>query len=65
MLLLKSLVLAEVRDGQPERVDRNHRIGNAILDHENEVRGVLFAFQLGSVAVVVLDPLEVHSRLVR
>src|SRR6516162_8040782 len=64
-LLLKSLVLAEVRDRKTQRVHGNHGIGDAIFDHENEMGCICLPLQGRSIAIVVIDLFEIDNGLIR
>src|SRR5277367_5893107 len=56
------LVLAEIGDGDPERVDRNQFVGNLGFEDKNEVRRIEVALELAVVGGRVVDQIEVDSR---
>ena len=63
--LPKSLVLAEVRDRQSERVDRDDRVRDVLLDDKYQMRDVALAPGLEPLVPGEVDLLEVDRRLVR
>ena len=62
---LEGLVDAEVRDGQPQRIDEHHGVRNLVAEHERDLRDERLALLLLPAAGAVVDLLEVHGRLVR
>ena len=63
--LPESLVLAEVRDRETQRVDRDDRVRNVLLDDKYQMRDVALAPGLQALVPGEVDLLEVDRRLVR
>ena len=45
MALLEGLIVAEVSDGEAQRVDRNHRVGHLIFHNEDHMADILLALR--------------------
>ena len=59
------LILAEVGDREPERIDGNQFIGDAALEDEHEVRGIEVALQFAVIGGRVVHHVEIDARAVR
>src|SRR5512143_2782600 len=64
-LLPERLVVAEVGDGQPQRVDGDERVGDLVPEDEDDVCGERFPAPFAVIIERVVDLVEVDGGLVR
>ena len=57
----EGLVLSEIRDGKPKRVDGNEFVGNFALKDEDKICGVEITLDLGMVAGRVVNHVEIDA----
>src|SRR5215475_6410205 len=60
----ESLILAKVRDREPQRIDGYQIIRNARLEDEHEVRGIKIALQLAVFSRRVVDQIKIDTSAV-